>query len=248
MFNLKNSTALAVQQDGYIALLNEGGTLSEKQIKDMQDNLWVATANKLAPGNLVVRQYCLIDLAKKAPINKDKIFRLVNLLTYNEPGGYKTWAEGYSYFMYTMMMLGPWIAKFEATNDLTVLKKQIQSVKDGYVVTSYLRNGAWYPAPVGDTRDGPMDKELQVTHSYTSIEVSSINFNFDADSGNIEYNIAGKPVGLNVHIPKDDYTVVVREGVPIGFHFYEGYNKKYKSSWEELKDTFSPKRLKSIPF
>ena len=51
---------------------------------------------------------------------------------------------------------------------------------------------------------------------------------------------------MNTHIPKDNYTVKVVNGIPEGFIFYTGYNNKYKNKAEEIKDLMDPKRLKTI--
>jgi len=242
MFSFKNGTALAIQQDEYIKLYRAGGDLSNKQISDMEQNLWVATASKTAPNNLVVRQWALIDLFKKTPGHKDSIIKMIDLLSYKELGPYRIWAEGYSYFGYTMDILGEWVAKFPGQDTLSVI---LNKIEEGFVVTSYIRNGVWFPAPFGDLRNEPLKSNSN--HPVKNVTISNITFNIDGDTGQIGYSIKGKPLGLNNHIPKDNYTTVIQNGVPAGFKFYEGYDKKYKNSWEEFRDTFDIKRINSIP-
>lgn len=248
MFNFKSGTALAVQQDQYIPILTGGGALSAAQISEMEKDLWVIAAVQLAPSNLVIRQYCLIDLAKGTPYNRDLILRMMSILTYKNSGNYLAWGEGYSYFNYTMNALKPWISKFEATVVKSPIVEIVDKVKKGFIATSYLRGKKWYPAPIGDTRDEPLSQELQVDHERVTMTISNVGFNYNPDTGVTWYNIAGRPIGFNVHLPKDNYMVVIDKGMPAGFKFYEGYDKKYKSVWAELRDTYSYQRLKSFPF
>lgn len=242
MFNFKNGTALAVQQDQYLQLYKSGGKLTGQQISEMEQNLWVATAARMAPGNLVVRQWALVDLFKGAPSNKDRIYNIMDVLSYKHPMDKRLWAEGYSYFNYTMDVVEEWINKFGPDAHLT--SRLVDKIKIGFIATAYLRGNILYPAPFGDLRNEPLKPDLQIQRGFTSITICNVAFNhYD---GSLWYNITGKPLGLNTHIPVDNYTVSIRNGIPSGFKFYEGYNKKYKNAWEEFKDTFSPKRVASI--
>lgn len=246
MFNFRNGTALAVQQDQYIPLYKNGGSLSSKQISDMEQNVWVATAAKTAPNNLVLRQWALIDLFKGIPERKDNILKLFDLLSYKETGIYRIWAEGYSYYGYTMAAVQLWIEKFKNQTDLSNVININEKIKQGFIITSYRRNGILYPAPFGDLRDEPLSPELQIFNDKPSnITVSNVTIN---RGNNITYNIIGRPIGLNVHIPKDNFNVTIINGIPSGFKFYQGYDKKYKNSWDEYCDTFNIKRVRSIPF
>jgi hypothetical protein len=240
MFNFRNGTALAIQQDQYLKIYLAGSSITSRQISDMEQNLWVATASKLAPGNLVIRQWCLIDLFKGYPTHEIQIYEMMDLLTYKQGGSLKIYAEGYSYFNYTMDILGVWLLKFP--NLITTL---VEKIKQGFLFTSYPRNGVWYPAPFGDLRDVPLSSDLQIEHPVTTKTVSNVILNYF--DGKIWYNISGNPLGLNNHIPKNFSAVTIKNGIPSGFKFYEGYDKKYKNSWEEFKDTFDPKRVTSLP-
>jgi len=246
MFNFRSGTALAIQQDTYIPILAGGGTLSGAQIKEMEDNAWVLIASKLAPSNLVIRQYCLIDMAKGVPEHKDKILAMMDLLSYKCSGAYRIYAEGYSYFGYTMNALEPWIAKFYGKEDLSELKGILGKIENGFIATSYLHGAVWYPIPYGDTRPYPLDPKHQIDHDPCTMTISNVTFNYIG--GSSWYVINGRPIGLNTHIPKDSYMVTITNGIPVGFKFYEGYDKKYKNAWAEFLDTYNYKRLKSIPF
>jgi hypothetical protein len=242
MFNFRNGTALAVQQDQYLKIYLAGSCITSQQISDMEQNLWVATASKLAPGNLVIRQWCLIDLFKGNPTHEIQIFEMMDLLTYKQGGNLRIYAEGYSYFNYTMDILDTWLSKFNKVLIMTLVEK----IKQGFLLTSYPRNGVWYPAPFGDLRNIPLNPDLQIEHPVTSRTVSNVILNYF--DGKIWYNISGKPIGLNNHIPKNSFTVTIKNGIPERFKFYEGYDKKYKNAWEEYKDTFDAKRINSLIF
>lgn len=248
MFNFKTGTALAVQQDQYIQKYLAGEKLSPKEISDMEQNLWVATASILAPGNLVIRQWALIDLFKGSAQHVNAIFKMMDTLTYKEKGNYRLWAEGYGYFGYTRDVLDLWVTKFEYIEDLSAIINIIDKVNQGSIATSYLRNGIWYPAPYGDLRDIPLKPDLQIPHEMKTVAISNVVLNYAATDDLVWYSIKGRPIGCNTHIPKDNAIIKIQKGIPVGFKFYEGYDKKYKNSWEEYKDTFDPKRLKSIPF
>jgi hypothetical protein len=257
MFNFKNGTALAVQQDQYIQKYLAGEKLNSKEICDMEQNLWVAAASKLSPCNLVIRQWALIDLFKESAKHKENIRKMMDILTYKEKEGYdiyekgedyKIFAESYSYFGYTMDVLKLWIEKFESFCDITDIKGTIDKINQGFIVTSYPRNGIWYPAPFGDLRDIPLKPDLQISHEMNTLAISNIIFNYAALDDLVWYSIKGQPIGCNTHIPKNNSVIRIQNGIPVDFKFYEGYDKKYKNSWEEYKDTFDPKRLMSIPF
>lgn len=248
MVNFKNSTALARQQDEYINIYKSGGHISDSQINDMEYNAWVATAAKMAPGNLVARQWALVDLFKNSAAHRGAILNIVNTLSYKQVGAYRLWAEGYSYFNYTMDVIKPWIEKFQGSHDLSDLKNIIQNIEQGFIITSYSRNGVWYPAPYGDLRNEPLAPELQQDHELKTVRVTEVIFNYLASEKRIWYSITGRPIGLNTHIPKNDSTITIVNGVPANFRFYTGYQNKYKNTWEEYMDTYHIKRLKSIPF
>jgi len=240
MINFINGTKLAVMQDNLIALRKSGGVIQEKDIKCMEDNLWVAAAYRLAPGNLVIRQYALIDLARTSPAHRDRIVKLFDILSYGhiypDDAPYRLWAEGYSYFCYTMAILKFWMNRFKDATNLVYLQSMVRKVESGFTVTSYFRKGTYYPAPFGDLRDVPLIPEHQPQ------EV------FDTVVGNLTrrkntYHWKAIPLSCNTHVPADDLDITIINGVPTPFKFYEGYDKKYKNKWDEYKDTFSLKRL-----
>jgi hypothetical protein len=253
MFNFKNSTALASQQDDYLAMYFAGKKLSSKEISDMEQNLWVATAAKLAPGNLILRQWALIDLFKGSADHKEVIQEMMDTLTYKEKGTYKIWAEGYSYFRYTMAIINPWVEKFNSQYDLSEIIEIIEKTNEGFIVTSYSRNGVLYSAPFGDLRDEPLSPDLQIPHDMKTIAISNVIFNYTSSdytgsNGRVWYSIGKRPIGLNTHINNNDFVTGIHGGFPVKFKYYTGYNNKYKNSWEEFKDTFNPDRILTVTF
>lgn len=246
MFNFKNGTSLAIQQDAYLKRYLSGGKFSEKEIRDMEQNVWVATASKMAPNNLVIRQYALIDLIKGNPSHGDKIVNIANVLTYRSQEMYKLWAEGYSYYCYTRDIVDIWVSKFRATIYAVAIQVILNGVDAGFFETSYKKGGILYPAPFGDLRDEPLKNDLQKERDFKPITIGNVAFKCGEERYTFCYSISGAPIGLNTHIPKNNSTVNIADGIVSGFKFYEGYDKKYRNSFEEFKDTFDPKRVASV--
>lgn len=239
-FNFRQGTELAIEQDRLIALYKTGEKISKKELDSLKNNLWVASALTLAPNNLVIRQYCLIDLFTGTPTHCFKIYSLLTSLCFDNGLKNLVFMEGYSYFRYTMMILGLWMEKFQ---DL-MIKFVVEKIEKGFINTSYKRGDLWYPAPVGDLRDEPLAGYLQVDHSISTIHTSRLSMIIN---NNIPtYYIKGSPKGFNTHLPLNDSSVMIIDGIPKDFKFYEGYDKKYKNKFEEFKDTFNIKRIKSI--
>jgi hypothetical protein len=237
--NFKFGTQLAVQQDILIDNYKKGVIPDRATIQEMESNAWVALAAKIAPNNLVIRQYCLIDLFKKEPGHQLEIRRLLNLLSYKGlSNGPIILAEGYSYWKYIKNILNEWQKSFNAVGDI------IDRIDQGFLKTSYKRGDVWYPAPFGDLRDEPLEDSLQQDHK---IEATIIGIVRVETSEPLRYIFEGRPIGFNLHVPKNVSIVTIVNGIPQPFKFYEGYNKKYRNSFEEILDTIDPKRMASIP-
>ena len=199
------------------------------------------TASKMAPGNLVLRQWCLIDLFEGIPSYRGEIEDMVNVLSY-KAGELRLWAESYSYYNYTRDILDLWVDKFMAQS--MAVKSLLMKIDQGFMATAYLRYGMWYPAPYGDLRNEPLRPNFQISHNPKDITIANVSMR--TNSYYTVYTVKGHPIGLNTHIPKNDTTVSIIDGFPQGFKFYEGYDKKYKNSWEEMKDTLDLKRVGSL--
>lgn len=248
-FNFKYGEELAREQDNLIECYKNNIPVDiNATLRDLENNEWVVLAKRLAPSNLVIRQYCLIDIFKNSPDHVDEIIDQLFKLTYCKEKIFNVfllYAEGYSYWLYVKYILKIWADKFVINR----IKNVINAIDNSFLCTSYLRNGIRYPAPFGDLRDIPLEDCLQTQPKITNIHISNIfmitNREFDKI---ISYQciVNGIPVGLNTHIPKSDYTVYIKNGVPIGFKFYTGYANKYKNKFAEILDTFDPKRIVTI--
>lgn len=240
-FNFRQGTQLAIEQDFLINAYKNGVAIDKKVIDGLEKNVWVMSAKRLAPCNLVIRQYCLIDLYNKKPAHSFQIYQvLVKLSCTNVKNGI-IFMEGYSYYNYTLDALNLWLEAFPRE---VLIKDHIRRIDKGFVDTSYNRDGVWFPAPVGDLREGPLAGHLQIDHEPVYWHGSNLIMNIN--EGRVHYTIKANPIGFNTHLAVDDQFVPIVGGVPLGFTFYEGYDKKYKNKIEEYKDTFNWKRIKSI--
>lgn len=241
-FKPGSSSLLVNKQDSLLTVYKSGTDIPKEVVDELSDNTWVETANEIAPSNIVIRQYCLIDLINDKPDHHEIIVKHVNSLSY----GGKIWAEGYSYWQYTEYFLHEWIVKFKDDVDVNELTTLTINIKKGFAKTAYQRDSIWYPAPFGDLRDVPLNDQLQekckppieypIEHSIITI---------DTVNTWLKYTIKGKPVGLNGHVPKDTFYVEIINGQP-NFKFYTGYSDKYKNATEEMLDLFDMSRIRSI--
>ena len=127
----------------------------------------------------------------------------------------------------------------------------LDKIRKGIAETAYMSNGAWCVAPFGDVRPGPMSDlqtgiDLQNIQQQPKANISVISRINSTVGFNATYIIRARPIGMNLHIPKDDCTIVLTDGVPKGFIFYTGWSGKYKNTWAEICDMLSPKRLLSF--
>lgn len=244
MLNFKNGTQLAVQQDTYIDLYKNGKTINPEELASLENNSWVSIASISAPSNLVLRQWCLIDIFSDKPTNNYGILNMVDILSYKDyKSTYRLWSENYSYYNYSLNALNLWLEKFNKDPVTKRLSNILKQIDQGFLATSYSREGIYYPAPFGDLRDEPLRPDLQIKHIEKDVQVANVSVKY---GGNIEYSIKAKPLGLNTHIPAYDLNVTVENGLPLGFKFYQGYDKKYKNKISEFLDTINIRRILSL--
>lgn len=238
--NFEFGSSLADFQDEKFKQYKAGKSISSKEKRRLKYNLWVRMATKMAPGNLVVRHYCLMDLFSKRPRYKKKIQDQLDKL------GNKIWREGYSYWLYTKYFLVEYDKKHKAFG--TFVKEMDSNFQD----TAYkAKDGKLYPAPYGDLRHIPLEKQGTIPVS-TNKDIFPVKVTMISRS-EIEYRISACALGFNTHIPDKDFIVRVRDnganvsvyegGKYTPFKWYEGYDKKYGSKEAELKDTFSKSRI-----
>lgn len=243
VFSFDTGHALADKQDQLIHQYKNNDTILVQEADELEKNLWVKTACDIAPSNLVIRQYCLIDLIRDAPLHYQEILQQVRSLSYNG----QIWAEGYSYWEYTYRVLDVWVNNFGEHGFFFDLIDLIENINRGFVLTSYKKGDLFYPAPFGDLRNEPLSDDLQKKciqyGEPTSVTHSIITLN--RDSNVVHYSIKGKPVGLNTHVPKYTFYVEIKNGES-NFPFYTGYDNKYKNKKEEMLDTFDTRRVKSL--
>jgi hypothetical protein len=263
-----DTTAIANLQESYEALYKQGKTITAEQLSDLKKYMWITLASTLAPSNLVIRQWCLIDLFSNSPDHAKRIERMIDLLSYKkDDSGMRIWAEGGTYFSYTMDILQMWIDKFPISVTLSEPKNTpslslttiyyiqqitglLDKIRKGIAETAYQSNGAWCVAPFGDVRPGSMSDlqtgiDLQSIQQQSKVTISVIS-RIDSTVRGSSYILRARPIRMNLHVPKKDCTIVVTDGVPIGFTFYTGWSGKYKSTWAEICDMLSPKRLLSF--
>lgn len=256
--NVVNGTSLAILQDTLIKNYNDNEPCDYKVIDELKRNLWVKTSYILSPSNLVVRHYALIDILQDKMAHAKEIISLIERLTYakRDAVGPRLWAEGYSYFCYTMDILKVWVNIFhnkyvsgvlehsnntEQYNQVHSIEVMIAQIEQGFLLTSYKSDGVWYPALYGDLRDQPLQQSLQIAHDINPTEISFLKMSVTGDV--IRYDVTPRPIGFNTHIPVDKSETRVIGGKVYGFNFYNGYNKKYPNKFAEFFDTFNFKRI-----
>jgi len=252
MINFETGDSLAgFQQELFENKVLKGKPFEKSEIRRLKDNLWVKLASRLVPGNLVIRHYVLIDYSNNYYKYTDKILSLIKKLCwYTNSRKHLLWAEGYSYWLYTKPFLQYYAIKANCVHSnitlISPFEYFISEIDQGFADTAYYRKDILYPAPFGDLRDTPLEQHLQSQTPDINAEIVPLY------KYNQKYTIHGSPIGFNTHIPKDSYRIDAASGIPIDpdksvpFKFYEGYSLKYKNKWQELLDTFSFKRMKSI--
>jgi hypothetical protein len=163
--NFEYGTSLAEFQDRKFQDYLKGLSLSKKDKARLTGNLWVKTAYKAAPNNLVIRHYVLIDLFSGANSNYLNIRWLLDTLTgSNSTGKNALYLEGYSYWQYVRPFLLEYNKKF-----YHVFKEFVEITDALFSQTAYELNGVIYPAPYGDVRHAPLENQDKVYFQDTSV-------------------------------------------------------------------------------
>ena len=244
LYNFEYGSSLANFQDQKFKDYKENKPLTAEEKDRFENNLWVKTAVKLAPGNLPIRHYCLIDLFNGKARNKRRIEEQLNKV------GDEIWRESYSYWQYTKPFLEAYSKKFGKFGSF------IQDQDKKFQKTAYLgADGKLYPAPFGDLRHVPLEMSLQATPPISeNTEIYPIIVKV-IKPDTLEYLVQKCPLGFNTHVPDKVQTlrvldgsvyVVQNNGTLLPFKWYEGYDKKYKDKETEFNDTFSPERINSL--
>lgn len=259
-----HGTELAVFQDKLISKLSDTNfdnpsaplvtidddKCNEYLIKQMEKNLWVKLSSRIAPNNLALRHYCLIDALSGVPNNFKNIMKLIDALSPKSLNG-RLWLEGYSYWVYSKVALELYCKVFKKFHRCRVyipLKLIINEIDTCFQKTSYIRCGSLYPAPFGDLRDFPLQDHLQDTKvsipNLTIYPVKKMDYESKYQKDTC-YDIKKSLLGFNSHTPHYGEHIKVESGIPLGFRFYTGFNDKYISSWDEIKDMLRPDKIVS---
>jgi hypothetical protein len=188
----------------------------------------VRIAALLAPSNLIVRHYCLLDLLSNSPEHFKKIMNQCVRLMCAEAEGHLLWSEGYSYWGYTRGIIDLFLNRFKPSEFLLFCA----AVDGSFNEVSYLREGKPYPVPLGDLWDSPMYDIFRmstvVPRSTIHVHSRACGFNLHTDCVDVTYAFDFPPEpGYNKGIPYDKTT-----GMP--FVFYEGYEKKFPTKRKEI--------------
>jgi len=244
-YNFEYGSSLANFQDQKFEDYKAGkGWTAEEEIR-FKNNLWTRMACELAPGNLPVRHYCLIDLFD-GKANHTELIR--NQLDSLGDGIYR---EGYSYWLYCKPILEEYAKKFKHFHLF------IKRMDKRFQETAYIGpDGKLYPAPYGDLRYQPLEIDLQSSKQISeNIQVFPLTIK-TIEPDTLEYAVMKCSLGFNTHIPSksliirifnDSRVYVVQDdGTYVPFKWYEGYDKKYKDKEAEFNDTFNKDRINSL--
>lgn len=238
---LEYGSKLADHQDNLIQRYKKGEEFKPGVLDSLKNNIWFKAAEPTTPGNLVIRQWILIDLISKKDTYREKIGWEMSLMS-TPYKGTRLWSESYSYWLYTRHFIEEWLKLFEKENDsIQLIMNQIDT---GFVMSAYLRGDTWYPAPVGDLRDRPLANNLQhLCRNRPKGRAGLVGWIIKNDT--TFYKVYGRPLGFNLHVPIDTLEVKVFDGSPLNFKFYEGYDKKYPNPEKEIEDMMDKRRLES---
>ena len=227
-----------------------GQTLTQAEVDKLKNNYWIKISRIIAPNNLVIRHLCLLDLISKCPNHYKEILDQLKKLTYSKETiilgklvmpTRLLYAEGYSYWLYIKNFLQVYNDKF-LVNCGSYIQSYISKVDSGFQATAYLRGTVMYPAPFGDLRDQPLEDVLQNSSTiFNTINIAPIN-----KRNNTIYQVESMPIGLNGHIPLNNYIVDIKNGEPVPFSWYQGYSQEYPTMWSQMMNTLNPKRVWAI--
>lgn len=223
--NFMNGTALAKFQDDLLDRCEKGHPeFSNEEKKLLVGNAWIGLASFLAPNNLVIRQYCLIGIIFKRLMDHEILHQLHIIAP-------DLYAEGYSYWKYTKRALNLYIDALASPE----IQNKMWKIDYAFSATSYQRKGVYYPAPFADLRNEALDNQ-------GASPIDGMKLKFLEKIGQ-RYKIRPYFLGLNTHVPDSYQEITTINGIPLSFRWYEGYDKKYSSKKDELKDILRPRRI-----
>jgi len=112
-------------------------------------NPWLYLSWFFAPGNLTIREWCLLDLLTNRPKHAGKIKKMLCMLSYNGT----MWAEGAYYWLYMREILDVWEQTFPFTGLQFKIPVLIEQIHRNIVALSFKQpDGVYCTAPYGDVR------------------------------------------------------------------------------------------------
>lgn len=230
---------LAEQQDRIFKAYESGKITCSRAFeiaRELRRNLWVPAASRLAPCNLAIRQYCLIDILEGHHSHWSHINRLLRLLAPEA----SVWLEGYSYWIYTKPFLILYAKQVRDRSINLGLEAVIVNIDLNFQKTAYLRNGILFPAPFGDLRDIPLEDHLQ-----NPAAIQEVSAAYPVYKSSHLYTIMGHTLGFNLHTKSETCSYIIRGKKPVNFKWYTGYDQKYRGFLSEFKDMIRFKRFVS---
>jgi hypothetical protein len=213
--------------------------------------LWLWLSARIAPCNMVIRHFVILDLIAGKPEHARHIYRQMLLLSIN---GTAVWQESYMYWAVdTMDFLKVWMDKFfnkPHNHRHTCYLCKIWLLK-GDINTNFSKTAYsdGRPCPIGDqpNKAYPELKE----GALTDVPIGNITMRWGhKNNGDFEYTylIDACPVGFNTHCNAKFYSVTVCNGVVNGFQWYDcengaGDSNKYPGRFDKLKDMLQPCRI-----
>jgi hypothetical protein len=220
----------------------------------LRGNIWIRIAAKVAPGNLVIRHRCLIDLLSNTPKHAAQIKQMILLCSRDG----ELWLEGANYwFEDTLSVLNVWMMQFPATSMQLGINKLVEQISNNFVASSYkAADGTWRAVPLGDTYDRaiPELNKPELHRITAELRLGNISSTVFESPNNTDYEILSSYLGINWHACGSRYVIILNGNIISingrEYKWYDGNKKKYVkkgkySYWLELQDTFRWCRVKS---
>jgi len=216
--NFTFGSKLADMQEAIIDAYKNNEQLTLEQFDYLNSfNVYTSLAYVFAPSNLVIRDICIKDKFHRK-VSSHRIFKMMEKLT-ERVNKYLIWKESYSYWQYTK----------KALELFDIYKETADRIDKGFWITSYDKGAVAFPMMHGDCRHVPLDN----TYDIPRVNIFRSDNKLYSRNAKDSYEFKKDLVGLNMHIQHCDEVI---DNVYAYNNWYEGYDKKYKNGFEELKD------------
>ncbi len=234
--NFEHGLSLAKFQDSIFDKWKKEKKITEEEVQRLKCNTWIFFARFLAPSNLVIRHYCLIDIIDNDSKHQNVLIKLVHIL------GEGLWLEGYSYWLYTKEILEIYGKKLK----IGYISKFVDDLDGRFKKAAYkCRDGKFYPPLFGDLRFISLEDHLQDDKEDKYVCIWPVSREIEKNT--VIYQIKATPLRFNTHVPKKSSIHYVEDGiVKSKFKWYKGYDKKYKTKLGEWIDILDIRRIISF--